>query len=180
MTGCKITLTVKNSPHDFSNRLFPTFRKSSTALLLSVAVISGNATATQSETQPVQYALTADQRQQVEQSWSNALFSHAEKLTLNFTRSMPDSYQDFADFRANDWQPAFDRDWERARNGFASFADRNTVEFQQLREISNAFFHLNQASLDMLRYLRTKDEKLLVSIREQLGKVEEIEQDPES
>lgn len=145
-------------------------------------MVAGSATAATSQPDDNQpkYTLTAEQRQQVEQSWSNALFSHAEKLTLNFTSSMPDSYQNFADFRGNDWQPAFDRDWERARNGFASFADRNTVEFQQLREISNAFFHLNQASLDMLRYLRTKDEKLLVSIREQLGKVEEIEQDPES
>lgn len=145
-------------------------------------MVAGSTAATSqpNDSQPVQYTLTAEQRQKVEQSWSNALFSHAEKLTLNFTRSMPDNYQDFADFRANEWKPAFDRDWERARNGFSSFADRNTVEFQQLREISNAFFHLNQASLDMLRYLRTGDEKLLVSIREQLGRVEAIEVNPES
>lgn len=138
-------------------------------------MVSGSVTAETSQpgdSQPVQYTLTEEQRQQIEQSWSDALFSHAEKLTLNFTRSMPDSYQDFADFKSSDWQPAFDRDWERARNGFASFADRNTVEFQQLREISNAFFHLNQASIYMFRYLRTGDEKLLVSIREQLGRVE--------
>ena len=146
-------------------------------------MVAGSATAATSQpadSQTVQYTLTAEQRQQVEQSWSDSLFSHAEKLTLKFTRSMPDNYQDFADFRSSEWQPAVDRDWEMARNGFASFADRNTVEFQQLREISNAFFHLNKASLDMLRYLRTKDETLLVSIREQLGRVEAIEVNPES
>ncbi|WP_420588218.1 hypothetical protein [Bacterioplanoides sp.] len=149
--------------------------------MLSVAVVAGNATA--ATTQPVntqpQYTLTAEQRQQVEASWRSALFSHAEKLTLNFTRFMPDNYQNFATFRNNDWQLAFDRDWERARNGFSSFADRNTVEYQQLREIHNAFFHLNSASLDMLRYLRTGDKELLVSIREQLGRVEALETNSE-
>ncbi len=145
-------------------------------------MVAGSATAatTQSDDSQPQYTLTAEQRLQVQESWTKALFSHAEKLTLNFTRSLPDNFQDFADFRNNDWQPAFDRDWERARNGFASFADRNTVEFQELREIYNAFFHLNAASLDMLRYLRIGDKALLESIREQLGRVEAIESDPES
>ena len=145
-------------------------------------MVAGSATAATSQpadNQP-QYTLTTEQRQQVEQSWRKALLSHAEKISVAFDRVLPDKYENFAQFRMNDWQPAFNRDWERANKGFASFVDRNTVEFQSLRDISNAFFHMNQASFYMLSYLRTNDEKLLVSIREQLGRVEAIEQDPES
>ena len=81
-------------------------------MLISVAGLSGNAIATQPETKQIQYTLTVEQLDQVEESWTKAILSHAEKLTINFTRYLPDNYQDYATFRASEWQPAFERDWD--------------------------------------------------------------------
>ena len=139
-------------------------------------MVAGNATAATSQpadNQP-QYTLTAEQRQQVEQSWRKALLSHAEKISVAFDRALPDKYENFAQFRMNDWQPAFNRDWERANKGFASFADRNTVEYKELRDLSNAFFHLDAASLEMLRYLKDGDKENFKKMRFQIGRVEEL------
>ena len=177
LTGCKIILILNRFLPVCSNGLYRAFHKNSLVLILSIFLTTGYATAATAqlaENKP-QYILTVEQREQVEKSWSKALSSHAEKITLSFSRAMPDNYHDFATFRKNDWQPKFDRDWNIARNGFASFADRNTVEYQKLRDISNAFFHLNAASLDMLRYLRSGDKELLASMREQLRKVEVLD-----
>ncbi len=143
------------------------------------AMVAGNATATQPETSPAQYTLTAEQRQQVEESWEKALFFHAEKLTRFFTQSLPDSHQSFITFRNREWQLDFERDWNKARAGWKSLADRNrSTDYNRLRELHNSFAILNSASLDMAGYLETGDKKWLEKVREQLAIIEAIEKTP--
>ncbi len=141
-------------------------------------MVAGSATAATSQpadSQPVQYTLTTEQRQQIEERFYSGIERLAEEIAVQFDRSMPDDYQRFAEYKVKDWLPRYNKLYDVSNRASNEFAGWNfDPEYQRLRNYHSGLFELNSATIFMQNYLMYKDKHALRTARDKMGKVQEL------
>jgi len=117
-------------------------------------------------------SLSDSQRQQLEQQWTAQLNDYARRLFSRFEQYQPGTYQPFAEWKVQQWGPAFGAARDAATKEFERYGmSRLQPEFEKLKSLHSAFASLDIAANKMFFYLRYGKKSDLQVVRDKFSEL---------